>query len=188
MISCSVELWRFSLREELQRRFSLTLDLDKRFKLIAYLLALGKLVNEKDAMSSTSIRQEATEWWSEGFEISGSGEKRTRSISQEDFDVLLDEMVGLGILRCDNEQAMYRLRSPNVVSLLGTTSQILEVLDEASDWDSPPQYDPDTFRSPISNFNSKQFKTSYSSELVFFQSPLYPIRKNSFVRKRLRRK
>jgi hypothetical protein len=145
---------RRELREALQLRFTLTLDLDKRFKLIAYLLAYHYLIDGDDGLDAAKLREEAITWWPDGFSLARAEQNYNRLISQEDFDVLLDEMVGLGILRQVEGEVIYRLRSPNVVSLLGTRHQIDAVLNDAMEWDPPLQYDPESFRSPLDGFRS----------------------------------
>ncbi|MBL9153756.1 MAG: hypothetical protein JNK37_14780 [Verrucomicrobiales bacterium] len=140
---------RRNLRANLHKRFELTLELDPRFRLIAYLLALHDR-DYPDGLDSATIRREAMEWWAVGFrQGSNDGSGKGRGIALEDFETLLDEMEGLGILRHTGSGATYRLRSPNVVSLLGTESQIEGVLLDSEHWEAPKAYSPETFRNPL---------------------------------------
>lgn len=50
------------------------------------------------------IRQEALDWWPTGF----------REITGQEFSTLLDEMVGLGVLK-EMEGRRYTLRNPNLL-------------------------------------------------------------------------
>jgi hypothetical protein len=138
---------RRQLRDDLQHRFRLTLDLDPRFRLIAYILAL---YNEDSAQGFDVdwIRTSALDFWDSGFvEIRGKTESNTRYMTHDSFCNLLDEMVGLGILRVTPGSGLYKLRSPNVVSLLGNRQQVEMVLEDSPTWEPPVQYAPDTFRS-----------------------------------------
>ena len=68
---------------------------------------------------------------------------------------LLDEMTGLGILvKTENER--YWLRSPNVLRLLGTSSQIEEQLIETMEYDLSPEFDRNSFRRPLNVENLRK--------------------------------
>ena len=71
-------------------------------------------------LRSTEIRQYAEEAWPDGFEI-----------PDREFDTLLHEMCGLGVLRkrsANSGRSSYVFRNPNVLLLLGDTENILEIL------------------------------------------------------------
>lgn len=107
-------------------RFSLTLQLDPRYEVIAYAMAYLLLQDEDEPnilsgeLRSTDIRQGAEDAWPDGFEI-----------SDKEFDTLLHEMCGLGVLRkrsASSGRSSYVFRNPNVLRLLGDTENILEIL------------------------------------------------------------
>jgi hypothetical protein len=110
-----------ALRDEIRAKFRLTLQLDPRYEVVAYSIALDILRNrysQNEGVPWQMIRQSgATHWWPEGF----------RETSELDFRVLLDEMVGLGVLR-HLTGGRYALRNPNVLLLLGTQEEIETVL------------------------------------------------------------
>ena len=115
---------RDQFRDYIRDRFSLTLQLDPRYEVIAYAMAYYLLQDEPHTLSgelrSTDIRQYAEEAWPDGFEI-----------PDREFDTLLHEMCGLGVLRkrsASSGQSDYVFRNPNVLLLLGDTENILEVL------------------------------------------------------------
>jgi len=135
---------RNQLRDDLRHRFALTLQLDPRFRLIAHVMALYD-EDQPDGFDIDWIRNQSTDFWKEGFE-EAIGEKGAQRISYSDFRNLLEEMVGLGILRRAPNGDTYRLRSPNVVSLLGTAEQVSQVLEDSANWEKPPQYEPNSFR------------------------------------------
>ena len=103
-----------SVMDDIRNRFDWTLDLDDRYKVLTYALVLTP--------EPTAPRRESefmaigAEWWKAVF---------------EDMDTLglravLDEMVGLGVLLREHEESVrtYRLRSPNLLRLLGPQEAI----------------------------------------------------------------
>lgn len=131
------------LRDAIAERFRFTLELDGRYRLIALILALETLERRKaekdtsDGFDVDWIRGEALEIWPEGFD------EKTYEI----FRNLLDEMIGLGILRRASESGnKYALRSPNVINLLGTEEEIQEALLDAVGKEKPLVYDASAYR------------------------------------------
>ena len=106
------------LRDEIRRRFNLTLELDSRYQIIAYAIALESLGDECDGLvegfSVSQVREAALLWWQAGFN-NGS--------SEEDIRGLLEEMVGLGVIRIVSP-GRYALRNPNILTLLGNKEEI----------------------------------------------------------------
>lgn len=128
------------LKRAIRDRFHLTLQLDQRYEVIAYTLAyLCKLEPEGLArgFSVGRIRDEAIDKWPEGF--AGSDPDHV-------FSVILDEMIGLGILRSPSAQ-QYTLRNGNVLDIMGTDDEIETQL--LLDRELPVGYDPLSFRTPI---------------------------------------
>jgi hypothetical protein len=133
-----------SLRDEIRHKFELTLGLDHRYRLITLCFALASLDRREgdppsDGHDVRWVRDEALFWWSNGF----SGDTR-----YELFKTILDEMVGLGILRQTGRER-YVLRSPNVLNLLGSRNEIEERLNGLSDVPAPLAYEPASFRRVI---------------------------------------
>jgi hypothetical protein len=126
------------LREAIHQRFALTLQLDPRYEVIAYSLAHAILEHSltlDQGGSAEWIRRDALYWWPEGFEITSGPELR----------VLLDEMVGLGVLRSTG--ASYTFRNANVLLLMGTEEEIRTSL--LRERPAPPIYEAATFREII---------------------------------------
>jgi hypothetical protein len=96
--------------------------------------------------------------WKQGF-----AEVRTLSA----FTQLLQEMVGLGVLR-EAGQASYALRSLNVVPLLGTREQIEQQLGEAQQVEPEKSINPMLFRSPlvVGDKHSRAPLTAHQLDLV----------------------
>lgn len=133
-----------SLRDEIRAKFRLTLQLDPRYEVVAYAMALDLLrgrYSYTDGMPWQEIRQAAVYWWPQGF----------HDTSELDFRVLLDEMLGLGVLR-RLEGGSYALRNPNVLLLLGTRDEIESVL--VKDREPAAEFESATFRPPLQTDSS----------------------------------
>jgi len=126
------------LRKAIRDRFMWTLQLDERYELIAFAMAYqtwteGAQAALIDGLSVGAIRAEAINWWPDGF----------RNVAEDSLGVILDEMVGLGVLRVTTP-GHYALRSPNLVLLMGTEEDVSTQLLRSRE--APPAYEPDTFR------------------------------------------
>ena len=127
-----------NLRDMIRQRFHMTLQLDPRYEVIAYAIAqecnLQRMVLSK-GLDYRAIDRITRYWWPEGFE---DVEPYT-----DLFRSLLDEMVGLGVLR-DAGEHRYTLRNPNVLPFMGTAEEIENNL--LRDRELPQQFEPATFR------------------------------------------
>lgn len=108
------------LRDEIRQKFRLTLQLDPRYAVIAYAIAHHSYA-QRGARAGTFTPAElaamARDWWEEGF-------ART---SAPEFRIILEEMVGLGVLRA-GEEGRFTLRNPNLLLLMGTEEEVNEEL------------------------------------------------------------
>ncbi|MEG4580231.1 sigma-70 family RNA polymerase sigma factor [Microcoleus sp. MON1_C5] len=139
------------LRNNIRDRFKLTLGLDPRYEVIAYSIADGSQENEtgmEDGFSVSWICEQVLSWWSEGF--------AGRS-SEDEILALLEEMVGLGVLR-ETNPGYFTLRSSNLALLMGTQPEIEAELLRPRE--APPEYEPATFRSPLRIGNRADFRRS----------------------------
>lgn len=138
-----------ALRDAIRSRFMLTLDLDPRYRVIAFAIALYSISEESTGVdgefSVSRIRNDALTWWADGFK---------EKSSEEMFRSLLDEMVGLGVLRKTFNDT-YALRSPNVISLIGTKPEIESELQSQSNREAPPEYEPASYRMALRNNTGK---------------------------------
>ena len=127
-------------------RFQWTLRLDQRYEVIAYAIA-NECLEESgqnglvEGFTVQWVRTQVPAYYPEGFR---------GSASHRHIHVLMEEMVGLGVLQKvqsgDSDAAdSYTLRSPNLLSLLGSREAITEEL--LRERMAPPEYDPSTFRS-----------------------------------------
>ena len=134
------------LREKILDKFKLTLDLDPRYRVIALCIALQTLESwDRNAPPRGAdpawVREQALQWWPKGF---------ADDTSLEGFRTILDEMVGLGVVRKVHANT-YTLRSPNLASLLGTQKEIEDELLDADERQPPAPYEALHFRRGIAN-------------------------------------
>ncbi|MFE2688964.1 hypothetical protein [Streptomyces mirabilis] len=106
------------LTERTRNTINLTLELDPRYKLIALIVALEAHARGVDRRIPTrELSRACDDWWPQGF--TGQG--------PDEFRALLEEMTGLGILA--GAPNGWRLRSSNVLRLLGNQQAIEEALE-----------------------------------------------------------
>lgn len=160
------------VRQRIRERFDWTLALNSRYQAIAWLMVLDQL-EKRDSYSRTyppgNILSIARDWWAEGFGDLGLDKLRS----------LLDEMCGLGVL-VRNSAGHYRLRSPNLVRLLGTDEDILNNLAELSKKKAPSPFDADDYHvlldendsvySPLTYFQERNLNKQRSGTSLIFSS------------------
>jgi hypothetical protein len=124
---------RQNVRDGIRQRFEWTLALDPRYQVVAWSLIENQTL-DRDSYSrqytSSEILRIARSWWQEGFE-------------QVEIKSLLDEMVGLGVLI--ESEGLYRLRSPNLVRLMGEANVEQGLLQVADFAPSQRRLDPDHY-------------------------------------------
>ncbi|MCZ4120219.1 hypothetical protein [Streptomyces sp. H39-S7] len=126
------------LRRRIRDTVRLNLNLDPRYKVIALLIAHNAHTHGVEHNISTrTLRQQCADWWPESF---------THHTADE-FRVLLEEMVGLGILATERDG--WRLRSSNVLRLLGTPDAIEEELHAHDPNDIPTRLSISQARRPL---------------------------------------
>ncbi len=130
-----------NLRDSIRSRFQWTLQLDPRYEVIAYSIA-HQCVEEKGLLEAGIDRRRIDdavgEWWPQGFE-----DVESYTVG---FWSLLDEMVGLGVLRSvgEAEDGRYTLRNPNVLLLMGTKEEIEDNL--LTNRELPQEFERELFR------------------------------------------
>lgn len=134
-----------SFREDIRNRFDWTLDLDDCYKVLTYALVLtadpSRLRRESEFMEL------GKDWWPPVFE----------NMDPQGLRALLEEMVGLGVLLREQEDLItrYRLRSPNLLRLLGPQQTIEEELERIISLDRPSRPNPRNFHSIITKPEEK---------------------------------
>jgi hypothetical protein len=113
------------VEDRVRERFEWTLALDARYQCIALAIIADQARRSKSydrAYSATDVQNLVLSYWPAGFS----------DIAHIDLRSTLDEMEGLGVLVRTTE-GLYRLRSANVVRLLGSVDDIERRLLEFSD-------------------------------------------------------
>jgi hypothetical protein len=122
------------LRESFRKRFDWTLNLDPRYKIIAYTVAYHAYAHGiGSALSPAGLRSQCEQWWPQGF--------AAEDVRTSEFRALLDECVSLGVLSYAPTEGAYRLRTPNVLALLGSRDDVVDVLDAAESIPLPESFD-----------------------------------------------
>ncbi len=129
-----------TLQAAIRERLQYTLELDPRYKVITYAAAYEAHTNRPDiALSASELRAAAERWWPAGF----------ASVDASEFRSLLEELAGLGVLSSDPEGLGWRLRSVNVMRLLGTLEQVEDALLEEEERE-PTVLESSEVREPLS--------------------------------------
>jgi hypothetical protein len=145
-----------NVRDEIRQRLELTLMLDTRYEAITWALIFEQM-DDKDSYSRAFAANEALnlarEHWPKGFS----------EVENDAMRSCLDEMCGLGVL-VKNANGFYRLRSPNVVRLMGSESDILSKLSELSDKMPDEEFKPDSHHSSLSRNFKHYSPLTYAQE------------------------
>jgi hypothetical protein len=152
------------LRDNIKNRFIWTLDLDLRYRIIALVIAHQAIMTQSDQMADVSIewiRKQVMAFWPQGFK---------ESSTQESLRILLEEMIGLGVLR-QNDNQEYGLRNPNLLLMIGTEDEILnQLLSFADQHEMPSKYEAASFR-----------PASKSKETLYKRNPLTSLQESNIL-------
>jgi PAS domain-containing protein len=129
------------VRDAIRERFDWTLALDARYQCTAWAMIVDQ-ASERDGYGKAYSAREALSlvqfWWSAGF----------HDMSLDRFRAVLDEMEGLGVLR-KTVEGHYRLRSPNLVRLMGREADVSDQLMKLAERGETSLPDPDGYRAPL---------------------------------------
>lgn len=144
------------VRERIRERFDWTLALDMRYQAIAWTLIVDQMEMHDSyarAYPPGDILRLVRDWWPQEF-----GEVDTERLRS-----LLNEMRGLGVL-VRNANGHYRLRSPNLVRLMGTEADIENHLLELSEKHPPVSFDADNHHAPLDDDARRYSPLTHSQE------------------------
>jgi hypothetical protein len=145
-----------NVRKEIKNRLEWTLALDKRYQVIAWTMIVEQQ-RERDSYAKTfpvgELLEMVRDYWPKGF-------SQTKS---EQIKTLMEEMCALNILVRTNS-GEYRLRSPNLVRLLGTETEIEGRLLELMDQIPPAPFDEQGHHAPLDE------KARRYSPFLYYQS------------------
>lgn len=125
------------VRKQIKDRFELTLALDPRYQVIAWSMVADQTsIRDSYARPYTvgEILQQVHYWWEAEFS----------KMRNNELKGLLDELCGLGVLSLTTDDR-YRLRSPNLVRLMGTEQDIEERLLEYAEKPAMKEEHPHSF-------------------------------------------
>lgn len=131
-------LYSPEVRARIRDRFELTLNLDDHYKAVTWAMIQDQIAI-RDSFAREyppqAIFELVNHWWPEGF----------TGLDLGTFEGILDEMCGLGVLV--PADGTYRLRSPNLVRLMGTIEYIETRLLELETYTPVAKDDPESFHS-----------------------------------------
>lgn len=127
-------------RNKIAEKLRLTIALEDRYRVIALAVAIMSMEDDfREKYVAADIREHCEVYWPPGFEDLNSAE----------FEVYLDELVGLGVLTRDREN-YFAVRSPNIVTMLGSKEQLETELEENREqFELPHEYNPRSTRRQI---------------------------------------
>ena len=149
------------VRESIRERFDWTLALNPRYQAVAWSLIEdqnGSRDSYAEAYHAGQIHKLAAGWWPKGFEGMGA----------DQLQGLLDEMCGLGVLLRDGG-GLYRLRSPNLVRLMGTEGDVENRLLELSQRPREIKYDADSHHARLDDAARRYSPLTYAQERLLNQ-------------------
>jgi hypothetical protein len=130
--------------DRILKLFKLTIELDSKYEFLTYLIAQQSFSDDNTRLKSVHIDdiwEKALQEWPQGFET---------DYNSEMFEILLDEMVGLGILRKVKNKE-FTIRTRNLRMLLGSDDEIERRLTDAKNRSSPPKFHPRLFRRSLND-------------------------------------
>ena len=128
-------------RDRIRNLFSWTIQLDPRYEFLTYLVAQQSFDSDggqRNGVAIRDIRDTALREWRQGF---------ASDPSYWAFEVLLEEMVGLGILREDKDHG-FAIRTRNLRMLLGNDAEIERRFSDAKNR-TTSNFDPAQFRKSL---------------------------------------
>lgn len=121
------------VRDPIADRTRYTINLEDRYRVLALLIARKSLDDGfRRVYEPEELLEEAAGQWPGGFDP---------SFDEAKLAVYLKEMEGLGLLAQQSDGRSWAVRSPNVVSMLGTRVELQRELD-GSDFTLPYEYNP----------------------------------------------
>jgi hypothetical protein len=144
------------LPDLLRERFDLTIRVDERYRAITWAI-VEKQLKQRDSYSLSFSRDEigtmAEYWWPQVFKY----------VSEEELRGLLTEMAGLGIL-CRTHEGKYRLRSPNLIPMLGSDADITDSLLKLESTPAPSAFNADSYHIILSDSENQCSPLSFAQE------------------------
>ena len=150
-------------RDRIRDLFKWTIQLDPRYEFLTYLIALESFDNESAesrGVSLSDIRTTSLKDWREGFDSDQSFWI---------FEVLLEEMIGLGILK-EVSDKRFSIRTRNLRMLLGNDDEIARRYIDATERKPPERHIPSEFRRTMIDRRLSPLTVSQESKLLSNES------------------
>ncbi|MBI4537593.1 MAG: hypothetical protein HY712_06520 [candidate division NC10 bacterium] len=144
------------VRESIRERLDWTLALDPRYQAVAWTMIVDQMQARDGyakAYAAGELLGQVRGWWTAGF----------GAMSSDDLRGWLDEMCGLGIL-IRNTDGHYRLRSPNLVRLMGRDEDIANRLLELSERQPPAVFEADSHHAPLDELGIRYSPLTHAQE------------------------
>lgn len=146
-----------TVRDRIRERFEWTVALDMHYQAIAWTL-IHDQAKDRDgyarAYAPSHVLQLVRDWWPAGFGDTGTDQLRG----------WLDELCGLGVLVRNNATGHYRLRSPNMVRLLGRETDIEDRLLELTAKSPTLAMEADSHHAPLNEQATLYSPLTYAEE------------------------
>jgi hypothetical protein len=125
---------------KIAEKLRLTIALEDRYRVIALAVAIMSMEDSfRERYSAADIREHCEMYWAQGFE----------DLNSAGFELYLDELIGLGVLIKDRE-SLFSVRSPNIVTMLGTKEQLTtELAENEEQFELPHEYNPRSTRRQV---------------------------------------
>ena len=125
---------------KIAEKLRLTIALEDRYRVIALAVAIMSMEDSfRERYSAADIREHCEMYWPQGFE----------DLNSAGFELYLDELIGLGVLIKDREN-LFSVRSPNIVTMLGTKDQLMtELAENEEQFELPHEYNPRSTRRQV---------------------------------------
>lgn len=152
------------VRDRIRERFEWTLALDPRYQVVTWAMIVAQ-TEDRDSFSRKfsvgDLFDLVSEYWPAEFD----------TMSSDEFRGLLRELSGLGVL-ISTPQGQYRLKSPNLVRLMGTEADIERRLFDFIDKPAYAAVDPDSFHALIDE------ETQFYSVFTFEQARSFDLKRD----------
>lgn len=127
-------------REKIAEKLRLTIELEERYRVITVAIAIQSMEDDFTEQYTVDDIQALCElYWLEGFE----------ELNSSQFALYLDELVGLGVLIEGADQS-FAVRSPNIVTMLGTKDQLSrELVENRQQFELPQEYNAQATRRTV---------------------------------------
>jgi hypothetical protein len=148
------------LGEQIRKRFMWTINLDDRYRCMAYVIALRNLQQGMQAdYEDAELLAACASWWPAGFD----------GLRLVLFRDLISELIGLGVLVRVGDRV--RIRTPNVIRLLGTRPHVEAELLDFENLEAAKGFEPSLYRRALPRGGRSPLTEEELASLVEVDAP-----------------